>query len=76
MRQQGRERARNVIDAPAETTAIQAAIHRALSPDFRESLRSMANPYGNGTAAKTIAHVLTTVPLENLLIKQPTPLTG
>jgi hypothetical protein len=36
----------------------------------------MANPYGNGTAAKTIAHVLTTVPLENLLIKQPTPLTG
>jgi UDP-N-acetylglucosamine 2-epimerase (non-hydrolysing)/GDP/UDP-N,N'-diacetylbacillosamine 2-epimerase (hydrolysing) len=76
MRQQGRERARNVIDAPAETTAIQAAIHRALSPDFRESLRCMANPYGNGTAAKTIAHVLTTVPLENLLIKQPTPLTG
>ena len=74
MRQQGRERAGNVIDAPAETAAIQAAIHRALSPEFRSSIAGMENPYGNGTAAKTIAHVLTTVPLEGLLIKQPTPL--
>lgn len=74
MRQQGRERARNIIDAPAETSAILAAIHRALNPEFREALRGMANPYGDGSAAKTIAHVLTTVPLEGLLIKQPTPL--
>jgi len=74
IRQQGRERAANILDAPAETPAIQAAIHRALSPEFRASLKGMENPYGNGTAAKTIAHVLTTVPLDNLLIKQPTPL--
>jgi UDP-N-acetylglucosamine 2-epimerase (non-hydrolysing)/GDP/UDP-N,N'-diacetylbacillosamine 2-epimerase (hydrolysing) len=71
MRQQGRERARNVIDAPAETGAIRDAMHRALSPEFRESLRGMTNPYGDGSAAKTIAHVLTTVQLEGLLIKQP-----
>jgi UDP-N-acetylglucosamine 2-epimerase (non-hydrolysing)/GDP/UDP-N,N'-diacetylbacillosamine 2-epimerase (hydrolysing) len=75
IRQQGRERARNIIDAPAESAAIQAAIHRALSPKFRASLRGMENPYGNGTAAKTIAQVLTTVSLDSLLIKQPTPLT-
>jgi UDP-N-acetylglucosamine 2-epimerase (non-hydrolysing)/GDP/UDP-N,N'-diacetylbacillosamine 2-epimerase (hydrolysing) len=74
IRQQGRERARNVIDVPAETTAILAAIQHALDPDFRESLRGMANPYGDGTAAQTIARVLTTVPLDGLLIKQPTPL--
>jgi UDP-N-acetylglucosamine 2-epimerase (non-hydrolysing)/GDP/UDP-N,N'-diacetylbacillosamine 2-epimerase (hydrolysing) len=75
MRQQGRERARNVIDAPAETAAILDAITKALSVEFRNSLRGMANPYGDGTAAKTIARILTTVPLESLLIKQPTPLT-
>jgi UDP-N-acetylglucosamine 2-epimerase len=46
-------------------------MHRALSPEFRESLRGMTNPYGDGSAAKTIAHVLTTVQLEGLLIKQP-----
>ncbi|MGA3081564.1 MAG: UDP-N-acetylglucosamine 2-epimerase [Terracidiphilus sp.] len=74
MRQQGRERARNVIDAPAESAAILAAINQALSPEFRDSLRGMANPYGDGTAATTIARVLTTVPLDGLLIKQPAPL--
>ena len=74
MRQQGRERAANIIDAPAEPAAIQEAIGRALDPKFRAALSGMKNPYGSGTAAKTIAHVLTTVPLEDLLIKQPTPL--
>jgi UDP-N-acetylglucosamine 2-epimerase (non-hydrolysing)/GDP/UDP-N,N'-diacetylbacillosamine 2-epimerase (hydrolysing) len=76
IRQQGRERARNIIDSLAETSAIHAAIQRALSPEFRETLRGMTNPYGDGTAAATIANVLTTVPLDGLLIKQPTPLPG
>jgi UDP-N-acetylglucosamine 2-epimerase (non-hydrolysing)/GDP/UDP-N,N'-diacetylbacillosamine 2-epimerase (hydrolysing) len=75
MRQQGRERARNLIHVSADISAILAAIHHALSPEFREFLRGMSNPYGDGTAAKTITRVLTTVPLEGLLIKQPAPLT-
>jgi len=74
LRQQGRERARNVIDAPAKTTAILGALRHALDPEFRLSLRGLENPYGDGTAAETIARVLSTVPLEGLLIKQPTPL--
>jgi UDP-N-acetylglucosamine 2-epimerase (non-hydrolysing)/GDP/UDP-N,N'-diacetylbacillosamine 2-epimerase (hydrolysing) len=74
IRQQGRERARNVIDVPAETSAICATLQRALDPAFRISLAGMANPYGDGTAAKTIARVLASVPLDKLLIKQPAPL--
>jgi UDP-hydrolysing UDP-N-acetyl-D-glucosamine 2-epimerase len=74
IRQQGRERAPNVLDAPAETAAILAAIQRTLSPEFRKLLPGMENPYGDGTAAKTIARVLTTIPLDGLLIKQPAPL--
>jgi UDP-hydrolysing UDP-N-acetyl-D-glucosamine 2-epimerase len=74
MRQQGRERARNIMDVPAEAPAILAAIQQALNPEFRVTLRGMTNPYGEGTAAQTIARVLTSVSLENLLIKQPTPL--
>ena len=74
MRQQGRERARNTIDAPAETAAILAALQRALDPAFRQSLRGMANPYGSGTAATAIARVLASVPLDGLLIKRPAPL--
>lgn len=73
-RQQGRERAPNILDAPADTAAICSAIRRALAPKFRASLRGMANPYGDGTAATTIARILTTVPFDNLLIKQPVPI--
>jgi UDP-hydrolysing UDP-N-acetyl-D-glucosamine 2-epimerase len=74
MRQQGRERARNIIDVPAETSAILAALHRAFGSAFRGSLAGMANPYGDGTAAQTIARVLAEVSLEGLLIKKPAPL--
>jgi len=74
MRQQGRERARNVLDAPPETAAILSALQKALSPTFRQSLQGMSNPYGNGTAAQTIVKVLTSVRIEGLLIKEPMPL--
>ena len=75
IRQQGRERARNIIDAPADQVAICAALERALQPEFRKSLAGMTNPYGDGSAAETIASLLATVPLDRLLIKQPAPLT-
>ena len=74
IRQQGRERARNILDVPADTAIVTAALERALVPAFRKKLHGMTNPYGNGAAATTIANVLTTVPLENLLIKQPAPI--
>jgi UDP-N-acetylglucosamine 2-epimerase (non-hydrolysing)/GDP/UDP-N,N'-diacetylbacillosamine 2-epimerase (hydrolysing) len=74
MRQQGRERARNVIDSAAETGAILAALQHALDPEFRATLRGMENPYGDGTAAAAIARVLATVPLDGILIKEPIPL--
>lgn len=74
IRQQGRERARNVVDASAARVAICAALERALDPEFRSGLAGMTNPYGDGTAAETIANVLATVSLERLLIKEPRPL--
>jgi UDP-N-acetylglucosamine 2-epimerase len=73
MRQQGRERACNVIDVVAEADEIVGAVERALRPEFRAGLRGMVNPYGDGTAATTIAKVLATVPLDGLLIKAPVP---
>jgi UDP-hydrolysing UDP-N-acetyl-D-glucosamine 2-epimerase len=74
IRQQGRERAPNIIDTPADRNEILAAIQKSLSPDFRASLTGIENPYGNGTAAVKIAEVLSTVNLEGILIKAPTPL--
>jgi UDP-N-acetylglucosamine 2-epimerase (non-hydrolysing)/GDP/UDP-N,N'-diacetylbacillosamine 2-epimerase (hydrolysing) len=77
MRQQGRERARNVIDVDADEQQILHAIQQAGDPGFQSSLAGMENPYGNGNASETIVRVLTTVPLsEHLLIKQAAPLTS
>jgi UDP-hydrolysing UDP-N-acetyl-D-glucosamine 2-epimerase len=74
VRQQGRERAANVIDAAADKQSILGAIAKARSSDFRDSLRGMINPYGEGRASETIVRVLTTVPLsQDLLIKRHAP---
>ena len=69
-RQQGRLWGKNVIHAEIKTDTIIRAIRLAVSPGFRESLRGLANPYGDGKAAPRIVEVLKTVPLDrNLLVK-------
>lgn len=77
LRQLGRERARNIIDAEPREDAIVEAIGRALDPRFRASLDGMDSPYGDGTAGERIADVLCRVPLgEALLHKRAVPLTA
>jgi UDP-hydrolysing UDP-N-acetyl-D-glucosamine 2-epimerase len=71
LRQQGRERARNVLDAEAHPRAILDAVRTARTAEFRDSLRGMVNPYGEGFASETIVRVLTSVPLsQELLMKR------
>jgi UDP-hydrolysing UDP-N-acetyl-D-glucosamine 2-epimerase len=73
-RQRGRERAGNVIDAVANRAAILSAIALARSGEFRDSLRGMTNPYGEGKASETILEVLTRAPLRReLLAKKARP---
>lgn len=70
-RQDGRVRARNVIDVGESPDAVGAALARAMSPAFRESLKDLANPYGDGQAAGRIADVLERVPIgPGLLVKR------
>lgn len=70
IRQSGREHAANIIDIPANRSAIQKAIRRALSPKFRRSIRGLKSPYGEGRASEIITRVLTKTPTgENLLFK-------
>jgi UDP-hydrolysing UDP-N-acetyl-D-glucosamine 2-epimerase len=71
LRQQGRERAPNIIDTEAHPSAIVAGVHTAMSERFRSSLAGMSNPYGDGRAAEKIVQVLTAVPLtQELLMKR------
>jgi UDP-hydrolysing UDP-N-acetyl-D-glucosamine 2-epimerase len=70
LRQQGRERAQNIIDAAPETRVILEALRKAQSAEFREGLRGMSNPYGDGKASEKIVEVLTTVPLSQELLQK------
>jgi UDP-hydrolysing UDP-N-acetyl-D-glucosamine 2-epimerase len=71
LRQQGRERARNILDAEADPRAILEKVRIAKSAEFRRSLDGMTNPYGDGHASERIVKVLTSVPLgEPLLMKR------
>lgn len=70
MRQRGRERGRNVLEADAVPESILQQIAKAKTREFRCSLQGVENPYGDGHAAERIAEVLASVPLdEHLRIK-------
>jgi UDP-hydrolysing UDP-N-acetyl-D-glucosamine 2-epimerase len=71
IRQQGREHGPNVLDAEPDAASILDCIHTARSEEFRQSLKGMANLYGDGCASQRIVSVLASVPLgETLLMKR------
>jgi UDP-N-acetylglucosamine 2-epimerase (non-hydrolysing)/GDP/UDP-N,N'-diacetylbacillosamine 2-epimerase (hydrolysing) len=75
IRQNGRERARNVLNCAANRVEIVNAIHKAISGPFRASLSDLKNPYGDGHAAEKIADILSSViSSESLLAKAPSPI--
>ncbi len=68
MRQKGRERPMNVIDAAPVYASIVAAIDQASSHAFVGSLHGMRNPYGDGEATERILEVLTNLPDRDVLL--------
>jgi UDP-N-acetylglucosamine 2-epimerase (non-hydrolysing)/GDP/UDP-N,N'-diacetylbacillosamine 2-epimerase (hydrolysing) len=57
-RQEGRPRARSVVDCDESREAISRALLRALSPEFQRVCRSATSPFGDGHAAERIVDVL------------------
>jgi len=74
MRQRGREQPRNVLNASPDTDSILSSISIAMSPGFKQGLNGMTNPYGDGHASERITAILSSVKLDNILIKQPAPI--
>ena len=70
-RQRGRIHGENVIDVPCTRDAILSALRDAGASSFRDRIRGMKNPYGDGHAAKVIVDVLGRTPLDrSLLLKR------
>jgi GDP/UDP-N,N'-diacetylbacillosamine 2-epimerase (hydrolysing) len=76
-RQDGRLRARSVIDCAPTQAAITAALRRLYSAEFRRQLAIATNPYGDGGASRKIVRVLEQAKLDGLVKKSfydlPTP---
>jgi UDP-N-acetylglucosamine 2-epimerase (non-hydrolysing)/GDP/UDP-N,N'-diacetylbacillosamine 2-epimerase (hydrolysing) len=76
-RQQGRLRADNVLDAPYEARALEAAIRRCLFDDaFRAACAKVENPYGVGDAGPKIARVLAEADLGPAMLRKGMTLRG
>jgi GDP/UDP-N,N'-diacetylbacillosamine 2-epimerase (hydrolysing) len=69
-RQRGRLKADSVIDCAPEAGAIGVALGRLYSPEFRATLATVSNPYGEAGASDRIVETLARVPLEGILKKQ------
>jgi len=61
-RQKGRMATDNIINCPPEADAIHEAITTGLSPEFRDRVTKMKNPYDSGGVAKNILSVLADLP--------------
>jgi GDP/UDP-N,N'-diacetylbacillosamine 2-epimerase (hydrolysing) len=69
-RQRGRTRGDNVIEVPADSDVVSAAISRAADPAFRAGL-SHRSPYGDGQAAPRIVEAIIAQPIDaRLLVKE------
>jgi UDP-hydrolysing UDP-N-acetyl-D-glucosamine 2-epimerase len=69
-RQDGRIRAKNVIDVPdCKSDKIEDAVKEALSNSFRDSLKGLKNPYGDGTASVRIVDILKNTDLDRMIKK-------
>ncbi len=69
-RQKGRIQADSILNCMPETQAIRNTIDRALSPPFREKLKTIQNPYDRPGTCSTIAAVIEKIDITDILKKK------
>jgi len=70
-RQEGRQRAENVIDVGYDKEKIISAIKEALhDKDFKEKVKKCKNPYGDGKAGVRIADILSKIKIDEILLQK------
>ena len=69
-RQRGRVRSASILDCAEKAVDIAAAIRKALSGEFLETMKTAVNPYGDGGASRQIKDLLKSADLSNILMKR------
>ncbi|MCP3672121.1 MAG: UDP-N-acetylglucosamine 2-epimerase (hydrolyzing) [Gammaproteobacteria bacterium] len=62
-RQRGRIKAKNVVDCTPDCNSILEATQKIISQEFKDGLKGMSNPYGDGSAVEKILNVIRDYPL-------------
>lgn len=57
-RQKGRIKCESIIDCSPQKESILAAISKGMSQSFKDSIKTMESPYGNGTTSQQIIDIL------------------
>ena len=71
VRQEGRERACNVIDVGYSKERIKEAVKKAIyDKKFRENAKNCKNPYGDGRAGRRIAEILSKIKIDKKLLQK------
>ena len=69
-RQQGREKASNVVDVDYDCNEILDAISFVESNEFKDILNHCENPYGDGKASERICKILNDIKLDKELLNK------
>ncbi len=69
-RQRGRKRAGNVLDVDLSQDEIVSSIQAGLSQDFRNSIRNIENPYGDGHASSRIVEKIKHTRIDSSLLQK------
>ena len=69
-RQQGRIKAKSVIDCDPNEQSIDEAIKLLYAKNFQEKLKYIKNPYGDGNASNRILETINKIHLPNQLKKE------
>ncbi len=68
-RQEGREKAINVIDVDYDKEKIKSAILKAINDkEFKDTLNDLKNPYGDGKTGKRVVDILSNIKLDDKLM--------
>ena len=69
-RQKGRIMARSIISCEPLCSDIKISIKKIYEKDFKESIKKVENPYGDGGSSQKILKILRSIELGNLLKKR------
>jgi UDP-N-acetylglucosamine 2-epimerase (non-hydrolysing)/GDP/UDP-N,N'-diacetylbacillosamine 2-epimerase (hydrolysing) len=69
-RQRGRLYATSVINCAEDRNSIEEAITKAMSDEFKKSLKNFYNPYGTGEASMIVKEKIKNINLSGILFKE------